>query len=224
MADILLTEDDAHAYDLLKLYLEDDHHVVQVATNGEQTTSYLKERDFDLIILDWMLPDTSGPKLCQQYRAGGGQAPVLMLTARSTAQDKADGLDSGADDYMVKPVNRTEFSSRIRALLRRPKSITGTVLRICDLELDTRLCQVKKSGVPIELTQKEFALLELLMRYPNQTFSVESIIARVWKPTEQTSELSVRTHMKTLRHKLGDNREHGLIKTRVGAGYRISAD
>ena len=147
-----------------------------------------------------------------------------MLTSRSEAQDKVSALDTGADDYLVKPFVPVELSARVRALLRRPSVIAGKFLTVRDIALDTTTRQVTRSGQSIDLTAKECALLELLMRHPNQSFGVEAILDRLWKSEASASLETVRTHFKTLRRKLGDSDENPIIRTKRGLGYRIVAD
>jgi DNA-binding response OmpR family regulator len=168
-----------------------------------------------------MLPDISGLEVCKQYRKQGGKVPVLMLTARGAVEDKAQGLDAGADDYLVKPFHPTELSARVRALMRRPSALTGRSIKVQDLEMDTVECRLTREGKEIQLTSKEFALLELLMRYPNQSFTLEAILDRLWQSDSYASIDTVRTHMKTLRTKIGDNEENSLIQTKRGQGYKI---
>ena len=221
MAKILLVEDDKNLAYLLKMQLEQSRHLVDVAGRGLDALAQLRSNSYEIVILDWMLPDASGIDVCREYRALGGRCPILRLTAKGTVEDKASGLNAGADDYMVKPFHPTELDARVNALLRRPPTYTGKKLKVRDIELDTAAGVVLKDGVEIELTAKEFSLLELLMRYPNQSFSLEAILDRVWDSDSSASIDSVRTHMKTLRKKLGDSDEAGYIKTKRGQGYRI---
>ncbi len=222
MAKILLVEDDKTIGKLISIQLERDHHLVERVTTGKDALFNLKVHDYDLLILDWMLPDLSGLEVCKVYRASGGKVPILMLTARGEAQDKVSALDTGADDYLVKPFVPVELSARIRALLRRPSTVlAGKNLSVQDIVIDTVMRQVTRAGNSIELTAKEFALLELLMRHPNQSFSVEAILDRLWKSETSASLETVRTHVKTLRRKLGDNEENPIIRTKRGLGYRI---
>ena len=221
MAKILLVEDDKNLAYLLKMQLEQSRHLVDVAGRGLDALAQLRSNSYEIVILDWMLPDASGIDVCREYRALGGRCHILMLTAKGTVEDKASGLNAGADDYMVKPFHPTELDARVNALLRRPPTYTGKKLKVRDIELDTAAGVVLKDGVEIELTAKEFSLLELLMRYPNQSFSLEAILDRVWDSDSSASIDSVRTHMKTLRKKLGDSDEAGYIKTKRGQGYRI---
>ncbi|MCA9800973.1 MAG: response regulator transcription factor [Cyanobacteria bacterium HKST-UBA02] len=221
MAKILLVEDDKNLAYLLKLQLEQSRHLVDVAGMGADALAFLRTNNYEVVILDWMLPDLPGIEVCRQYRSSGGKIPVLMLTAKGTIEDKASGLNAGADDYMVKPFHPTELDARVNALLRRPPTFTGRKLVVRDIELDPTAGTVTKEGVEIELTAKEFSLLELLMRYPNKSFSLEAILDRVWDSDSAASIDSVRTHMKTLRKKLGDSEENGYIRTKRGQGYRI---
>lgn len=224
MAKILLVEDDKTIGKLVSLQLERDHHLVERVDTGKDALFNLKVHDYDLVILDWMLPDLTGLDVCKGYRDAGGKVPILMLTARGEAQDKVSALDTGADDYLVKPFVPAELSARIRALLRRPSVIAGKHLAVRDIILDTAMRQVSRGGQAIELTAKEFALLELLMRHPNQSFSVEAILDRLWKSETSASLETVRTHIKTLRRKLGDSEDNPIIRTKRGLGYRIVAD
>jgi len=221
MSKILLVEDDENLAFLLKMQLEQARFMVDHVAAGLIALSQLKMAEYDLLILDWMLPDISGVDVCRQYRGAGGRTPILMLTARGAVEDKASGLNAGADDYLVKPFHPLELNARVQALLRRPTSYAGKTLQVKDIELDTEGSRVFKSGQEIDLTSKEFSLLELLMRYPNQSFTLESILSRVWQSDSAASVDTVRTHMKTLRRKLGDSEENGIIRTKRGAGYRI---
>lgn len=221
MAKILLVEDDSNLAFLVKMQLEQGRHMVDHVDAGIAALSQLKMSSYELVILDWMLPDLSGVEVCRQYRGTGGRTPILMLTARGAIEDKAAGLNAGCDDYLVKPFHPVELNARVQALLRRPQSYAGKVLSVRDIELDTETSRVFRAGAEIDLTAKEFSLLELLMRYPNQSFTLETILNRVWQSDSAASVDTVRTHMKTLRRKLGDSEENGLIRTKRGAGYRI---
>ena len=224
MAKILLVEDDKMMGRLVTLQLERDHYVVERVDSAKDALFNLRVHDYDLVILDWMLPDQTGLDVCRTYRSAGGKLPILMLTAKNEAHDKVSALDTGADDYLVKPFVPEELSARVRALLRRPTMITGKTFQVRDLLLDTTSRQVSRSGRTVELTAKEFALLELLMRHPSQSFTVEAILDRLWKSETNASLETVRTHVKTLRRKIGDSEENPIIRTRRGLGYRIVGD
>lgn len=209
---------------LVTLQLERDHYVVERVDSAKDALFNLRVHDYDLVILDWMLPDQTGLDVCRTYRNSGGKVPILMLTAKGEPHDKVSALDTGADDYLVKPFVPEELNARVRALLRRPTTMTGKTFQVRDLQLDTASRQVSRSGRTVELTAKEFALLELLMRHPSQSFTVEAILDRLWKSETNASLETVRTHVKTLRRKIGDNEENPIIRTRRGLGYRIVGD
>lgn len=218
---ILLIEDDPNLSYLLRMHFEHERFNVDLVKTGAEALAILRTHSYELIVLDWMLPDLSGIEVCQQYRESGGRLPVLMLTARGTVDDKAQGLEAGADDYMVKPFHPKELTARVKALLRRPATWEGKVLRARDLEFNTTTRRVIRNGDEVELTPKEAALLELLMRYPNRSFSLETILDRLWQSDSTASIDTVRTHMKTLRKKVGDSDDDPLIRTKRGIGYSL---
>jgi two-component system phosphate regulon response regulator PhoB len=218
---ILLVEDDQNLAYLLALHFRRERFLVDHAENGGQALAQLKNHSYDLIVLDWMLPDLTGIDVCQQYRERGGKSPIMMLTAKGAVDDMACGLDAGADDYMVKPFHPKELTARVRALMRRPPGWEGKVLQVKDIEFDTATRRVTRNGQQIDLTGKELALLELLMRYPNRNFSLEAILDRLWQSDSAASIDTVRTHMKTLRKKIGDSEEDPIIRTKRGMGYSL---
>jgi two-component system phosphate regulon response regulator PhoB len=162
-----------------------------------------------------------GVEICKQFRSNGGSTPILLLTSKNSSEEKATGLDSGADDYLVKPFDPTELMARLRALLRRPVGFTGKMLKVQDVEMDTSTFRVTRAGKEVDLALKEIAILELLMRHPNQRFTAEALLQRVWRSDASASVETVRTHMKTLRKKLSDSNENPLIRTTRHLGYRI---
>jgi DNA-binding response OmpR family regulator len=221
MAKILLVEDDLSVSYLVQFQLEHDRHLVESVRFGLDALAQLEIVNFELLIIDWMLPDISGVSVCRQFREKGGYTPILMLTGRSAVEDKATALDAGADDYLVKPFHPLELQARVRALVRRASFPRGKVVKVQDVELNEVTCQVKRAGKLIELRPKEFALLEFLMKHPNQSFTAEAILLRLWKTDSETSVETVRTHIKRLRSKLGDNEENPLIRTTRHLGYRF---
>ncbi|MBX9669143.1 MAG: response regulator transcription factor [Candidatus Obscuribacterales bacterium] len=223
MAKILIVDDDIILCELVKSYLLACDHLVDVGNTADYAIVQLSVNQYDLIILDWVLPDLSGVDVLRAYRRRGGRCPVLMLTSRGDKHDKACGLDSGADDYLVKPFEQVEFEARVRALLRRPNSWSGQILRVRDLELDTGSQSVSRDGQQIQLRPREFALLEFLMRHPNQCFTAEALFQRLWDTDSTTSVETVRMHIMSLRKKLGDTDAHPLISTARGRGYKIDA-
>ena len=218
MAKLLLVEDDRNVSFVIQTCLEVDSHLVDSVETGQQALAALKTHEYDLIVLDWNLPDLSGLEVCKQYRAKGGTTSILLLTAKGGADDKVRALDAGADDYVAKPFVPEELLARIRALLRRPKVLVPTNLVVGDIELDPLKQQLKIGTQTTELAPMEFALLELLMRHPNKSFMPEAIIHRLWPSDTGSSNDTVRTHIKNLRRKLGDS-DGSIIKSKRGLGY-----
>lgn len=219
MAKILLVEDDAALAEMVCGWLEMERHQVEQTDDGEDGRSRLKHYQYDLVILDWDLPNLSGIEICKQFRADGALTPVLMLTGHGMISDKESGLDAGADDYLTKPFHMRELTARIRALLRRPAVFAGKVLTVRDIELDCGGRSVTRGGQAVHLKPKEFDLLELFIRYKNEPFSPEALIARLWSNDEDASIDSVRVHINRLRTKLEKEGEEPLIQTIRGTGY-----
>jgi two-component system, OmpR family, response regulator len=157
----------------------------------------------------------------KEYRDNRGKTPVLMLTGRSDFTDKETGLDTGADDYLTKPFHPREFGARVRALLRRPKVVESESLELAGISLDTRTRMVKLSGKELDLRPKEYALLEFLMRHPNETFSPETLLKRIWSSESEATESTVYSFMSLLRKKLNEEGSPEVIKTVYGRGYRF---
>ena len=222
MAKIVVVEDDKDLVNLIKGILSVERHTVDSVHDGHEALTIIQMHPYDLVILDWMLPGRTGTEICKDYRARGGSAPILMLTAKSTIDDRAEGLDSGADDYLTQPFHPKEFSARVRALLRRPQSVMSKTLKAADIELDPGQVKVFKANQEIHLLPKEFALLELFLRYPTQVFSAESLLDRVWNTDSSASLDTVRTYIKTLRKKIDTNPKDSLIRTVHGVGYSLS--
>lgn len=224
MAKIVVVEDDRDLVTLIKGILSIERHTVESVHNGHEAVTVLQMYPYDLVILDWMLPGKAGTEICQEYRARGGTAPILMLTAKSTIEDKETGLDSGADDYLTKPFHPKELTARVRALLRRPQAVVNKTLKIGDVEVDSNQVKVMKSGKEIHLLPKEFALLELFLRYPTQVFSAEALLDRVWASDSSASLDTVRTYIKTLRKKIDPEGKVSYIRTVHGIGYSLNSD
>lgn len=221
MAKVLIVEDDLSVAQLLQFTLESERFVVDHQTNCSDAMHALKIAEYDILIFDWALPDGTGIDLCKQYRSMGGNKPILMLTARESSRDKVTGLSAGADDYVVKPFDPDELVARAKALLRRPPIVADPVLRASNLELDTATFTVRRNGKEVQLLPKEFAILQLLMEHPDKYFTAEAILVRVWRSDLPVSSDSVRTHMKTLRKKLGETDDSTVIENSRGLGYRI---
>jgi len=224
MAKILVIEDDAELSEVIQDWLTEERHVVDAVDNGAEALDRLKFYSFDLLIVDWMLPGSvSGLDVCKEFRSKGGHTPILILTGKGEIADKEVGLDSGADDYLTKPFHPKELSARIRALLRRSKQALDNVLSARDLRLDTQSHKLSRNGEEIQLLPKEFALLEFLMRHPNQVFSPEALIERVWSTESEASPDTVRVHITKLRSKIDADGEASMIRTIHRVGYKLEA-
>ena len=223
MAKILIVEDELDLALPIRDSLSREHHVVEIVDNGADAVEYLRLYKYDLVILDWLLPGLSGIEVCSRYRSTGGTTPILILTARGTVDDKEVGLDSGADDYLVKPFHLKELAARVRALLRRPSAVSGKVLEAREITLDPSARTVAKDGKEIHLLPKEFSLLEFFLRHPNQVFSAEALLDRIWESDSEAMPDTIRTHIKTLRRKVDNEGEPSLIATVHGVGYKLEA-
>lgn len=223
MAKILLVDDDLELSKMVFEWLTFEHHQVEMVHDGGKALDLLRFGNFDVVILDWDLPGMTGIEICSTYRGEGGQAPIIMLTAKSSISSKTEGLDSGSDDYLTKPFNMKELSSRVRALLRRSSSSTSDLLRAQDFVLDPVKYIVTKGGTEVHLPRREFSLLEFLMRHPDEVFSAEALMQRVWSTDSEASIDAIRTCMRRLRQKIGDDdsRPVPLIQTVHGIGYRL---
>jgi len=219
---ILLVEDDELLAGVVAEFLTDHLHIVDVVSDGESAWNQIRILEYDLILLDVMLPEIDGIHLCKRIRSHGYTVPVLMVTARDTSTDKVMGLDAGADDYMVKPLDFPELLARIRALLRRGSSVSSPILEWGDLQLDPATYEVRYKAKTLRLTPKEYKLLELLLRSGRRVLSRGILIERLWSVENPPEEGTVKTHIKSLRKKLklvGAPRD--LIETVHGVGYRL---
>ncbi|MBK9142123.1 MAG: response regulator transcription factor [Candidatus Melainabacteria bacterium] len=216
MSKLLVVEDDADLLSLLDTALRAQGHNVMQCRGGGEALSVLRAYKFDLIVLDWMMPDITGLDVCKQFRAMGGKAPILMLTAKASVDDKETCLDAGADDYLTKPFDNKELAARIRALLRRPSNLTDSIMRCGEIELDPARCEIRMAGTPVHVRPKVYDIVEFFMRHPNQIFSADAILERVWSDDSFASTDSVRTHMKLLRQTFPGC---DLIETVRGKGY-----
>lgn len=221
---LLLVEDDRSVARFTKKGLEAERYSVEVATDGKQGMEKGLSESYDLIILDLILPIYSGIEICRTLREQGIKTPILILTAKDTLQDKLTGFETGADDYLVKPFAFEELLARIRALLRRPAELEfGSILEVGDLVLDKNSFGVTRAGKPIELTAREFAFLEYLMRHPNRVMSRTLIRKEVWDADDDPSSNVVEVYIRRLRHKIDVGFEQQLIHTVRSAGYMLKA-
>ncbi len=223
MAKILVVEDELDLATCLKNVLEKESHIVEIIDDGAIAVQHLKNYDFDLIILDRMLPGASGIEICKKYRHNGGEAQVIMLTARASVDDRAEGLDAGADDYLAKPFHMKEFLARIRALLRRTTPSRTHIIQLGDIMLDTKASELDVNGQKTKLLKKELDILVFLLKHPGQSFSGEELLNRLWSSDNIVTTETVRTHIKNLRRKLEMlGREHLLRHVR-GLGYGVDS-
>jgi len=221
MAKILVVEDDGVLSERIKDWLVYEHHAVDVVTRGEEAVSRLRFYSYDLLILDRMLPDLDGVEVCKAFRASGGNAPILFLTAKSTIDNKEEGFEAGADDYLTKPFYIRELSARVKALVRRPHETQGDVFEVGYLKLDTMRAKVTRAGEVVHLLPKEYALLEFFMRHPSQVFSAEALLERVWPAESDLSPHSIRSYITRLRAKIDLDSEESMLKTVHGLGYKL---
>jgi DNA-binding response OmpR family regulator len=222
---ILLVEDNQRLSDSLKRSLAEDGYAVDVAYDGEEGEAWGLSYDYDAIILDIMLPKKDGLAVCRNLRDERVKSPIIMLTARDTVDDRVSGLDSGADDYLVKPFALEELLARLRALLRRDADDKSPELRVGDLCLDPATHRVERAGRPINLTAKEFSLLEYFMRNRGRIVTREMAEDHIWSYDFQASSNVVDVYVRRLRRKIDDPFETRLLETVRGAGYRlINAD
>jgi len=221
MSKILLVEDDTEVAGWLEDWFKQENFVFEMTDNGEDALQLLEQFDFDVIILDWGLPDITGLEVCRRYRSKGGDAPVLFLTGKGEIEDKEQGLDSGADDYLTKPFDVRELAARVRSLLRRPKQMLPVELNVNGVSLDLKTRVIKVGSNNLRLMPKECALLEFLMRHTNTIYSSKALLDSVWRSDSDSSEDTVRTCMRTLRLKLQKLGRDDLIKTILGSGYII---
>lgn len=218
---ILLIEDEMKLAHAMKRALELQKYAVDVVNNGKDGLDFAIGEEFSLIILDVMLPGIDGIEICRKIRTEGIHTPVLMLTARGQIADKVTGLDVGADDYMVKPFSFEELFARIRALVRRPVQSNDPVLNIKGLTLDPKTFTVKRDDQLIDLSAKEFSLLEYLLRNKNAVLNKDQIIAHVWNYDSDVLPSTIEVHIKHLRDKIDVKGKDSLIHTIRGRGYTI---
>jgi DNA-binding response OmpR family regulator len=218
---ILLVEDNRRLSDSLRMILQDDGYAVDVAYDGFDGEEMGLLPGHDVIILDIMLPGKDGLEVCRELRNRRISTPILMLTARDALEDRVVGLDSGADDYLVKPFEVDELRARVRALLRRDSPDKSGTLQVADLELDPATHTVRRGGQLVELTAKEFSLLEYLMRRPNHLITREMAEEHLWSYDHVIASNVVDVYIRRLRRKIDDPHPVKLLETIRGAGYRI---
>ena len=220
---ILVVEDERKLAGVIRRGLEEQGYAVDLAYDGEEGLELAEVEPYDLVLLDIMLPKLDGLEVCKRLRARRRNMPVLMLTARDAVDDRVAGLDAGADDYLVKPFAFRELLARVRALLRRDGLSKDPVLRVGDLELDTVRHEVRRAGRPVELTSKEYAILEYFARNPNRVLTRTQIAEHVWDYDFVAMSNVVDVYVRYLRRKLNDEHEPRLLRTIRGTGYQLKA-
>jgi two-component system, OmpR family, copper resistance phosphate regulon response regulator CusR len=216
---ILLVEDEPRVAAFIAKGLRESAYAVDIAGDGEHALYWAGANEYDLLLLDVMLPVKDGYTVCRELRALGADCPILMLTARDAVQDRITGLDAGADDYLTKPFDFEELLARIRALLRRPREVRPRVMRMADLTRNTINHEVTRGGRTIGLTAKEYSLLEFLMRNENRVVNREQIVQHVWDENFDAFSNIIDVYVRRLRNKIDEGFEPALIRTRRGEGY-----
>jgi two-component system OmpR family response regulator len=220
---VLIVEDEPRMRDLIHRGLEAEGVAADVAAAGEEALWLTKAHDYDAVVLDVMLPELDGFETCRRLRAAGTWAPVLMLTARDAVEDRVAGLDSGADDYLVKPFAFAELLARLRALTRRADGERPAVLEVGDLRLDPATHEVTREATPIELSPKEFALLETFMRRPGEVLSRLHMLEHAWDFAYDNRSNVVDVYVRRLRRKIDEPFGRDSLETVRGVGYRLRA-
>jgi len=221
---ILLVEDESRVAGFIAKGLREQSYAVDIAADGEQALYLAAVNEYDLLILDVMLPRKDGWAVCRELRAAGFRVPILMLTALDAVDDRVAGLDAGADDYLAKPFDFKELLARLRALGRRPAGLRPGVLKVDDLALDTASHAVSRGGRPVSLTAKEYALLEFLLLNQGRVVGRERIAQHVWDENFDPFSNVIDVYIKRLRSKLDSGVGRRLIHTRRGEGYMLSAE
>ena len=224
MSKILIVDDDIGLCDAVSSTLASCGYVVDQANDPLEAEEMLFGFTYDLIILDWMMPHSTGIEFLSKIRASGLQTPVIMLTGMSSIENKSDGFDTGADDYLTKPFHMKELLARVRAVLRRPKSMQESAVTLSGFTLDTRTKEVHFKDEAIKVTRQEYLLLEFLMRNPGQVFPQEVLVERAWSSLSESSPDTVRVHMSRLRKKLKEYTDSCPIETVHGLGYKFVID
>ena len=221
MAKILIVEDEADLAELIKNWLGKEHYLIETASDGLDALIRMETTKFDVVVLDIMLPSLNGLEICKRYRKGGGKAGIIMLTAKGHVDEKENGLDSGADDYMTKPFVADELLARIKARFRSQNNGQDNKLIVDDLELDGQSLEVKRKGELIQLTPQEFKLLQYLMSNKGRILTREMILNRVWLYSPDIETRVVDVYMGYLRKKIDSNYKKPLLHSVRGFGYMI---
>ena len=218
---VLVVEDDPQINKFLKASLESERFLVDSTHDGEEGLYLARTNDYDIIVLDYVLPSKTGLEICTELRTEGKTTLIIGLSVRSETVNKVSFLNAGADDYLTKPFSLEELLARMRALLRRPQEMQSDILEICNLQLDSKRHTVTKDGQNVYLTRKEFSLLEYLMRNRGTVMSRGMILEHVWDMNADPFSNTIETHIMTLRRKVDTDKQMKLICTVPGIGYKI---
>lgn len=225
MPKVIVIEDDSGLNRMIREWLVfSERHTVEYTENGSEGLDKLLSSEFDAVVLDWELPGKSGIEILKEYRASGGRAPILMLTGKGTMVDKEAGFDAGADDYLTKPFHMKELSARLRALIRRGGGTVSNVLQLRDIEMEPGAFKVTRAGQVVQLLPREFALLEFFMRHPDQVFSADTLLTRVWSSDSDATIDAITTCVKRIRKKMDIEGLPSVIKTVHGVGYKMESN
>lgn len=221
MAKVLLVEDDDELSEVLKHTLASRGFSVEAVNNAQAALDHLRVYNYDVIVLDWMMPGLSGIDLCRRLRSGGNSTPILMLTARTSDDDTEHGLDAGADDYLTKPFENKVLAARLRALLRRPPVSLEPVMRAGDITWDSAKGTASRAGKEMRLRPMVAKLLQFFLRHPGQFFTPEALLDRVWQNDSTAALETVRAHIKLLRKSIDTPGCQSLVETQRHQGYRL---
>lgn len=222
MAKILIVEDDAALAELVQQALTQNRFAADVAADGKEGLLQVKSLTYDLVILDWELPNVSGIEILKEMRASGMHTPVLMLTGRKTMPDKEMGFNTGADDYVAKPCNVKEVVLRVQALLRRPKQVKESTVTLGPFYLDPESFTLKKNDTIINLTPAEFGLLEFFLRHPDEYFTVEALLQRIWQTDTKSTGDAIKACISRLRKKIDEPGSPSFVQNVYGVGYKFA--
>lgn len=224
MAKILVIEDDGHIAVSVQEYLTSELHDVQITEDGAEGMSRLRHYRYDLVILDWGLPNLDGMSILKELRGQSNRTPVLMLTGKSAIQDREKGLDTGADDYLVKPFHVRELGARVKALLRRPVPSNVGLLELGTIKMDTSARLVTNAGVPLKLSPYEYDLLHYMLNNNTRIIAADELLHAVWGADSTTTIDTLRTHLNRLRTKLSGGQKAEIIQNIYGVGYKLNLD
>jgi DNA-binding response OmpR family regulator len=224
LAKLLVVDDDKSLAEELVEWFELENHRCEVVHSGKDALQILTQFQFEVVILDWNLPDLTGLAVCQEYRKAGGQARVLFLTGQGDVESKQAGLDSGGDDYLQKPFDVRELTARVRSLLRRSTNILPTKLELNGVHLELDSKEIHYGELKVGLRRKHCQLLEFLMRNPNKAFSARALLNAVWSSNSDSGEEAVRTQMRFLRQRLATIGLDDFVSTIAGSGYTVRSE